>query len=319
MWGNKRLYLALYITPDQYKPFILNSFYKHFPMKYSFSIVLLSIAILIKGQNLPVNSKTGLVSVQDSVILKNNSLQEIKDHLIKWGHTLIDEANVKAIFKLNNAKQTEFVSINLPVGTVLTRDQGGNKFSTNGSLGYGKVKTVLNTPIVTSGGIKFIFTYIVYAKKIIFEFSNFEYSHDMVHFGKFEDEKPPKDNYNRSMLFKMGKKEWQQVRQEYYADVKILANNLKEYLTNLTGTHNNKAEQTKITYANYQAIKTGMSYDEIKALLDDEGKEISNSVVQENGKNVARQVIIWRDLDETKSITISFSDGKVISKIQSNL
>lgn len=291
-------------------------------MKYTFSILLLAIAILTKAQDLPINPQTGLVSIQDSLQLTNSSLQEIKGYLTQWGYTLLDEANLKAVYKLNNAKQTEIVAINLPVGSVLTRDLGGSRFSTNGTFVYTKAKTSgLNalSPVVVSGGIKFSFTYTIRAKNLIYEFANMEYSHDMVYYGKFEDEKPPKDNYNRSLLFKMSKKEWQQVRKDYYVNMQILSGNLKEYLTNLIGANPSQPEPSKISYAAYQAIKAGMLYEEIKKLLEDEGKETSNAVFLVNGKNVTQQTIVWRDLDNTKSIAIIFQDGKVVSKSQSNL
>lgn len=292
-------------------------------MKNTFPALLLSgLVVIANAQDLPVNPKTGLISIQDSLQLTSPSLREIKDHLTKWGYTLLDEANLKTIYKLNNTKQTEIVAINLPVGSVLTRDLGGNRFSTNGTFVYSKAKTSgLNAfaPVVMSGGIKFTLIYTLHAKKLIYEFTNMEYSHDMVHYGKFEDEKPPKDNYNRSLLLKMGKKEWQQVRHDYYANMQILSSNLKEYLLNLISTNTAQSGQSKVTYTSYQAIKTGMSYEEIQKLLEDEGKETSNAVVQVNGRNVTQQTIVWHDLDNTKRITITFLDGKVVSKSQSNL
>jgi hypothetical protein len=285
-------------------------------MRYILSAVLFLISIVSNGQDLPTDPKTGLVWIHDSVEVSFSSLQEIKDHLTKWGHTLLDADNLKTIYKLNNSKQSEVVAINLPVGTVLTREMGGNKFSTNGTLTYSKVKTVALTPIVSSGGVKFNMVYSVHANKLIYEFTNLEYSHDMVHYGKFEDKKPPKDSYNSSLLFKMGKNEWLKVRQEYYANVQVLSNSLKEYINNLIGS---KSEQSRISYASYQAIKTDMSYDEIKQLLGDSGKELSSGSVQANGKNAIQQTIVWHDLDVTKSITVTFLNGKVASKSQTKL
>jgi hypothetical protein len=288
-------------------------------MRYAL-LALLSIAFSISdGQDLSINPQTGLVWIHDSVGVNFSNLQEVKDYLTKWGHTLLDADNLKAIYKLNNAKQTEMVAINLPVGSVLTREMGGNKFSTNGTLTYSKVKTVAFTPIVSSGGVKFNLIYTIRANKLIYEFTNMEYSHDMVHYGRFEDEKPPKDNYNSSLLFKMGKSEWMKVRQEYYANVQILANNLKEYVNNLIGSKPVQSGQSRISYTSYQAIKTDMPLDEIKQLLGDDGKELSSGTVQANGKSAIQQTIAWYDLDNTKSITVTFVNGKVVSKSQTKL
>lgn len=196
---------------------------------------------------------------------------------------------------------------------------GGNKFSINGTLSYSKVKNVALTPIVSSGGVKFNLIYTIRANKLVYEFTNMEYSHDMAHYGKFEDEKPPKDSYNSSLLFKMSKSEWIKVRQEYYSNVQILANNLKEYLNNVIGSKSNHSEQSRISYATYQKIKTDMSFDEIRHLLGDNGKELNSGTAQVSGKSVIQQTVVWYDLDNTKSITVSFLDGKVVSKSQTKL
>lgn len=285
-------------------------------MRYALLALLSIVTTFSNGQDLSTNPQTGLVWVHDSIDVNNSSLQEIKDHLTKWGHTLIDVDNLKTIYKLNNSKQTEIVAVNLPVGTVLTREIGGHRFSTNGTLSYSKVKTVALTPVVSSGGVKFNLIYTIRANKLVYEFTNMEYSHDMAHYGKFEDEKPPKDSYNSSLLFKMGKSEWLKVRQEYYANVQILANNLKDYLNNLIGS---KSDQSRISYATYQKIKTDMSFVEIQQLLGIDGKELSSGAVQINGKSVHQQTVVWYDLDNTKSITVSFLDGKVVSKSQTKL
>ena len=69
------------------------------------------IAGSLQSQDLPVNPNTGLVSIKDSIEVKNKSLQEVKDVLSKWAYTLIDEANLTKVYKLDNSKQTEKVSI----------------------------------------------------------------------------------------------------------------------------------------------------------------------------------------------------------------
>lgn len=286
-------------------------------MKWKITLALLVFVTISLAQELPTNPQTGLVSIKDSIDIKNKSIQEIKEMMSKWSYTLIDKENLAKIYSLNNSKQTENIYVSLPLYSVLNQQSGNNKFQTNGTLTYNKVKTSgLNAvaPLVVSGGIKYNFTYTITSKKLIYEFTNLEYSHDGLHFGKFEDSKPPADNLNRSLIIKMGKKEWGAVKEEYFTYLKTLASNLKEYSTSiLQETH------SPISYESYKKISVGMTYNEVVKLLDDEGKEVSNSSTQLNGKLVSQQTIIWNDLDKTKSITVSFVDGKVVSKAQSNL
>ncbi|HMU46530.1 MAG TPA: hypothetical protein PKC72_09190 [Chitinophagaceae bacterium] len=291
-------------------------------MKWKIILAFLTFARISFAQNLPVNAETGLVFIKDSIELKNKSLQEVKDIMAKWSYTLIDIENLKKVYKLDNKKQTENIYISLPLYSVLNQERGNNKFQTNGTLSYNKVKTTgLNAadPLLANGSIKFGFIYTITAKKIIYEFTNLEYSHDGLHFGKFEDSKPPADNLNRSLIFKMGKKEWGTVRAEYFDNLKILAANLKEYITNLLQEDQATASQTPINYESYMKITTGMSYEDVAKLLGDDGKELSNSSSAVNGKTVIQQIITWNDLDKTKSITVTFTEGKVSAKVQTNL
>lgn len=141
----------------------------------------------------------------------------------------------------------------------------------------------------------------------------------MVHYGKFEGEKPPSDNYNNSLLFKMSKKEWAEVKAEYYNNLKTLVANLKEYAENLLVKNQDIIDKSPINYESYKKIATGMSYEDVVKLLVVDGKELSNGTTQVNGKVIIQQTIVWNDLDKSKSITISFTDGKVTSKSQTNL
>lgn len=288
-------------------------------MKYSILLFLLVICGETYSQELPVNPQTGLIFIKDSAETNGKSLQEVKDVLSKWAYTLLDEGNLVKVYKLDNSKQTEKISINLPLWSVLTQDKGGNKFVINGTLTYSKTKTKGLAPTVTFGAVKFDFSYTISANRLIYEFTNLEYSHDMVHYGKFEGDKPPSDNYNNSLLFKMSKKEWAAVKTEYFENLKVLTANLKEYSGNLLMSNQAITNKSPINYESYKKITTGMSYDDVVKLLAVEGKELSNGITQINGKAVTQQTIVWNDLDKTKNITITFTDGKVSSKSQTNL
>jgi hypothetical protein len=282
-------------------------------MKWKMLLLLVFVGFKTFSQELPINPQTGPVSIKDSFEVKNKSLQEIKEMMKNWGHTLIDIESVKQLYKLNNSKQTEMINITLPIeNPVLTQDKGGNKFLTNGTLYYNKTKTNgLNqyAPVIISGSVKFNFSYTITSQKLIYELTSIEYSHDMNHYGKFEDEKPPQDYMNKSLVFKMSKKEYAEVKAEYFQRLKILGDNLKEYATTILKSNQASVKQSPVNYESYKQIKTGMAYDEVVKLLVDEGKEL----------RVTQKTIVWNDLDKTKSITVTFTDGKVASKSQINL
>jgi hypothetical protein len=294
-------------------------------MNWKISLLLILIGFKGFAQELPTNPETGLVFIKDSIEIKNKSLQEVKDIMSKWAHTLMDVENLKRIYDLNNSRQTETIGLNFPLESFLTQDKGNNKFLTNGALTYSKLKTNgLNAyaPTATGGSIKFSFSYTISSNKLIFEFTNLECSNGGAHYGKFEDVKPPQDDrrgYGSLLFSHMGKKEWKDIRAEYFDRLKILADNLKEYATTVLKSNQLSVKQSPINYESYKQIKTGMAYDEVVKLLVDEGKELSNTSTQLNGKAVTQQTIVWNDLDKTKSITITFADGKVLSKAQTNL
>lgn len=94
-------------------------------MKFKITIALVMLFQLAYSQELPTNPQTGLVFIKDSIEIKNKSLQEVKEALSKWSYALIDEGNINKIYKLDNSKQTESISINLPLWSALTQDKGG--------------------------------------------------------------------------------------------------------------------------------------------------------------------------------------------------
>lgn len=201
-----------------------------------FSPVFICLRIL--SQDLPTNPATGLVSITDSIDLKGKTVEQVKEAITGWGHALLDNDNLKQVYKLDDSKQTENIYINLPIGTILTQDRGKNTFFTNGSLSYVKTKTngiSAYAPSVGGGGVKFSLIYRVTSTRVIFEITNMEYSHDGVHFGRFENDKAPQNNYGASALFGTSKKEWTRVRLEYFDKLKTLAGYLEQYLTPLLG------------------------------------------------------------------------------------
>lgn len=189
-------------------------------------------------QELPINPITRLVSITDSANLTDKTIEQVKAAITDWGHSLLDIDNVKDVFRLDNSRQTQTIGINLPVGTILTQDRGNGTFVARGTLTYSKTSTSgINrfVPTAAFGGVKFSFVYKVTASRLIFEFTNMEYSHDMVHYGKFENDKAPSDNYGTSVFFGTSRKEWTRLRFEYFNNLKTLAEYLKQYIKPLIG------------------------------------------------------------------------------------
>jgi hypothetical protein len=190
------------------------------------------------SQDLPTNPLTGLVSVIDSVDLKGKSVEQVKEAMTNWGHTLLDIDNLKQVYKLNDSKQTENIYINLPIGTILTQDRGNGIFYTNGTLSYTRAKTNGINPFANSasiGGVKFSLIYKVTSTRVIFEFTNLEYSSDGVHYGRFEGDKAPQSNFGASVFLGTSKKEWNKLKKEYFDKLVILSGYLKQFITPLLG------------------------------------------------------------------------------------
>jgi hypothetical protein len=188
------------------------------------------------SQDLPTNPTTGNISITDSVDLKGKKVEQVKEIMMSWGHTLLDGDNIKQVYKLDESRQTESIYINLPVGTILTQDRGNGIFYTNGTLSYIRAKTNGINPFANSasiGGVKFSLIYKVTSTIVIFEFTNLEYSSDGVHYGRFESDKAPQSNYGASVFLGTSKKEWNRIRLEYFNNLKILAGYLKQYATPL--------------------------------------------------------------------------------------
>lgn len=288
-------------------------------MKFKILIALLCIAQSSFCQELPTNPKTGMISLNDSIEVIGKSQQEIKDLLSKWSYTLFDKSNIERVFKLSNSKQVENIVFNLVIGYPHTIEKGNDKFLNNGTFTYTKAKEskLFSGASVSpaNGVVKFSLQYSISRSKIVYEITNIEFSNTGVYYGKFEDEKPPKDNKG---IMSLNKKMWQDVKAEHFERIKILSSNLKEYLQNYNISNSPSGQ---VNYEAYQKIKNGMTLNEVKEILGSEGRELSNSSSQVDGKTVIQQTIVWYESESNKSkfITITFSNEKVISKTQTNL
>lgn len=74
----------------------------------------------------------------------------------------------------------------------------------------------------------------------------------------------------------------------------------------------------KINSENYEKISNGMSKTQVESILGEGESNASSSVdLGEYGGNTSAEVMTWQS--GTKVITITFSNGKVMSKAQSGL
>jgi hypothetical protein len=297
-------------------------------------ILLLFLSFIVNSliaQDLPLNPATGLVSISQSIISKDVSQRDFKSILQKWQNYLSQKATVEKIFSVNAKNETLSLSINnyfFHSSAEVQKDLFTNKIELK-YTGYNrtplfKEATSLNA---TSGIVTFNIIYSYKGNQFNFEFTNFEYS-GFGTGGKFEDKKPFKPF--AVGILAQNKKIWQAIKEEYYNRAMLLATNLNQYISQYSESvqtntksvnHSATTTQSAITYDSYQKIKTGMSYNEVKSILTNEGKEISSNVLQSNGKPITYQTFVWYESEsnKAKSIFISFTDDKVSSKSQTNL
>lgn len=74
-------------------------------------------------------------------------------------------------------------------------------------------------------------------------------------------------------------------------------------------------DDVEITLEQYNSIETGMSYDEVVSLLGGEGSLLSDSEIS----GYTAQVYQWNGTSLGANATVTFSDGKVMSKSQFGL
>ena len=74
-------------------------------------------------------------------------------------------------------------------------------------------------------------------------------------------------------------------------------------------------DDVKITLEQYNAIETGMSYDDVVSLIGGEGSLLSDSEIAGS----TAQIYMWEGSSLGANANVTFSDGKVISKAQFGL
>lgn len=85
--------------------------------------------------------------------------------------------------------------------------------------------------------------------------------------------------------------------------------------TENTAGSSNEAQDVKVTLAQYNQIKDGMTYKEVVEIFG--GKETSSSESEIAG--IKSQIMTWNGNGTFSLVTIGFTDGKVSSKSQTGL
>lgn len=84
---------------------------------------------------------------------------------------------------------------------------------------------------------------------------------------------------------------------------------------NTTSASSDNTKNVKVTLAQYNQVKDGMTYDEVVAIFG--GKETSSTESEIAG--IKSQVMTWSGNGTFSVVSIGFTDGKVSSKSQTGL
>lgn len=283
-----------------------------------FIIALLPSALSI-CQTLPTNPATGLVSIMDSIKISDKvGTNEMQLVVRQWQKLINDKAQLSKVFGYKTGEKE--ASFHCSPGY----ERGMGKLTDKGDLAYIGGKKVLGQQVqeISIGKVDFSFNYEIRGKYVVFEFTDlvFTWRHDEQVRGKFEDAKTSKP-------FAIGitannKKNWERIKMGYKDRFTVLMKNLKEYYGNYNATilPTMPTLPSGVNYPNYELIKNGMTYDQVKAIIREEGKEESNLTQTLLNREITTRVVRWigRE-DQGKVIIATFRNGKLIIKQQQNL
>lgn len=71
----------------------------------------------------------------------------------------------------------------------------------------------------------------------------------------------------------------------------------------------------QLTLADYEAIADGITLEEARKALESDGKQMSSSDIG----GIKTEIYIWENTPSTSNITLTFQDGKMVSKAQFGL
>lgn len=289
-------------------------------MKFRILLVLgLLPSTLTICQILPTNPATGLVSIIDSIKVSDKvNTYEMQQIVRQWQKLVNDDAQLQKVFHYNTGEEAAYFHCSPGYR------RGKDIFTDKGNLIYSGGKKVLGQHVtdISNGKVDFSLNYEIRGKYVVFEFTDlvFTWRHDEQVRGRFEDAKT-------SRPFAVGitannKKNWERIKMEYIDRFAVLMKNLKEYY----GNYNTIILPTMpnlpsgVNYRNYELIKKDMTYEQVKAIIGEDGKEQSNLTQTLLNKEITTRVVSWSDKNEPgKAIIATFRNAKLVIKQQQNL
>lgn len=286
---------------------------------FSRIIILLLVSASLSAQEFLSIPRENRITIRDSMALDGQPANDIIKMLEQWGTAVSLKDSASSIISTSGKKLAGEIAMNLHQGS-LSIPQNGNFFNTPGILTYTKSRSKNLGSIATSpsfGGIRYHFNVYISASHLLYEFTHLEFSRNMVHYVPFEQAEPPGEDVGKSGGISNSQKNWKTLKEDYTEFLKALSDHLKIHAA--TALADILEKNSLITYENYKMISLGMNYSAVTTLLQDEGKELSNSQTKSGGKTVSLQSVIWKSPKGDKSITVSFENGKVSGKAQTNL
>lgn len=280
-------------------------------------LTLLPLKFLL-GQDLPRNRTTGLVAITDSLQVSNGvKPYEMRQIVRQWQKKVNDKAQLLKIFNYKTGEKSAY--FNCSPGF----ERGKDIFTDKGTLTYsgGKKELGQYMPDISTGKVDFSFNYEIRDRFVVFEFTDLLYTwaNSGQVKGRFEDEKTAKP-------FAVGitannRKTWEYIKREYVDRFTLLMQDLKGYYNSYnTSITTTPPPPSGITYQNYELIKKDMTYDQVKAIIGTDGKELNNITQTVMNKEINTLVIGWYDPnDQGKAIIATFRNKKLVIKQQQNL
>lgn len=273
----------------------------------------------LSGQDLPRNKITGLVAIMDSMQVSSEiKPYEMRQIVREWQKKVNDKTQLLKIFNYKTGEKSAYFYCSPGF------ERGKDKFTDKGTLTYSGGKKVLGQYMrdISCGEVSFSFNYEIRSGHIVFEFTDLLYTwaNSGQVKGRFEDEKTTKP-------FAVGitannRKTWEYIKREYVDRFEMLMQDLKSYYNSYNPPIVPSTPQppSGVTYQNYELIKKDMTYEQVKAIIGADGKEMNNITQTLMGKEITTRVVGWYDAtDQSKAIIVTFRNEKLAIKQQQNL
>ncbi len=278
-------------------------------------ILLLLLSSGALAQQDEIRSQPGPLTIEDTIALQGQQLPHLAPVFQHWINAVSLRDSAKSIITAAGKKIFGDIALQLEP---LKPNADSTQYQAHGIMTYTKGTAKGFNSLNTSpsfGGIRFLLLINSDGQALSYQFSNIAFSRNMVHFTPLEQEEAPEAG--KSTVFSNQQKNWEQIRAVYTGFLQALNAHIKPFAHKSFSAL--QEEHSLITYDTYKKIIIGMSYADVTALLQDEGRELSNSQQKVNGKTLSLQSVIWKSPKGDKHITVQFENGKVSGKSQSDL